>query len=68
MEDELAEEMAAKLEEEIAANRQVQERMLEALGQLNKRLEKLEEQQSVASSADGSFIPVDSSQSGRAKD
>ena len=67
MEDELEEEKARQTadQEEKAADRQVREQMLTALGQLNKRLEKIEEKQNAASSAAGSFMPVDSSQSGR---
>ena len=66
MEDALEEEARLTADqEEKAANRQVQEQMLATLGQLNKRLEKLEVQQSAASSAAGSFVPVDSSPSGQ---
>ena len=66
MEDQLEEEARqATDQEEKAADRQVREQMLTALGQLNKRLERLEEQQSAASSAAGSFLPVGSSPSGR---
>ena len=66
MEDELREEAErAAGQEEKAANRQVQEQMLTALGQLNQRLERLEARQSSAGSIDGSFLQVDSSQSGQ---
>ena len=51
MEDQLEEEaMQATDQAEKAADRQVREQMLDALGQLNKRLEKLEAQPSAASS------------------
>ena len=66
MKDELEEEARQTADqEEEAADRQGRVQMLTALGQLNKRLEKLEEQQSAASSAAGSFLPVESSPSGR---
>ena len=52
-------------EEEKETDRQIREQMLTALGQLNQRLEKLEGQQSAASSAAGGFVPVDYSPSGR---
>ena len=66
MEDELKEEAEqAADQEERAANRQVQEQMLTALGQLNQRLERLEEQQSTTRSTIGSFLEVGSSPSGQ---
>ena len=66
MKDELEEEARQTADqEEKAADRQVLEQMLTALGQINKRLKRLEEQQAAASSAAGSFLPVDSSPRGR---
>lgn len=71
MEDALEEEAKqAARQEEQTANRQVQEQMLTALGQLNQRLERLEAPRA-PSSADGSFVavpisPQESSQGGQA--
>ena len=55
-------------QEEKDANRQVQKQMLATVGQLNKRLEKLEEQLSAMGSAAGSLPPMVSSQSGPEED
>ena len=64
MEDELEEAVRQATEqEEKAADREIREQMLTALGQLNQRLEKLKEQQSEVSSAAGSFLRVGSSPS-----
>ena len=58
--------MEDEAQEEKKANQLVQQQMLTALNQLSQRLERLEAQPSSAGSNDGSFVPVDSSQNGRA--
>ena len=63
MEDQLEEEANKAQEKE--ADRQIRSQMLAALSQLNQRLEKVEGQQSAASSGAGSFIPVGPSPTGQ---
>ena len=68
MEDEAEEQekQETAAQEEKKANQLVQQQMLTALNQLSQRLERLEAQPSSAGSTDGTFVPVDSSQNGRA--
>eukprot|EP00959_Pyramimonas_sp_CCMP1952_P172461 3603194-Pyramimonas_sp.AAC.1 len=65
MEGELEEEEKQSANLEVKqSNRRFQEEMQSALGQLNQRLERLEGRPRAPSTADGSILPVGSSQDG----